>query len=433
MMTDLIPMDAPPGSWLLTVTAQDRPGVVAEIAGRMRDLSCSIVVASTEVVVGQVIIMIIACPRGGLVTAEAIEAAFDGLAHVRPQAIHPVPIPARKPRWPQPDSAFHRLRFTVAERAGAFCAITQPIADRDVPLFAFSTWVGDDRWCHGDVVMAVSPEIAPDSLGQDLYKAIKHLGAYKNMSWRHLSALPLPPKRYSVAPERGIAFSIVGFARPGFVRCALDELAAQGVSVVGSAMAILDAFTGLLLVVDGKDRDPEGLRAALAQALDEFDASMEEPFQSQVRSWWIDPVAEPRWPENVTHTVRCEAVETPGILAEVAGFLSSHEINIVRTRAGIDVEPEEDVKSNCVIDLAVALSSDMQQEFVQAALDGMKASQGWHRAEIQKAQPDPDDVRLSRDPASAVRARDWVARLENWEPVEVDTDPVKLLRALRDT
>lgn len=64
------------GSWLVTVTAQDRPGVIATIAGRQHGLGCSVVIASTEIVAGQASVMVIASAQREPLTSELIHASL---------------------------------------------------------------------------------------------------------------------------------------------------------------------------------------------------------------------------------------------------------------------------------------------------------------------------------------------------------------------
>lgn len=413
------------------MTTRDAPGVIAAFAGRLDELGCSVVIASTEVVVGQVSIMAIASTQRAPLTTTSIQRSLLDLGLTLRTSVHVVPIPERRSMWPQPGSELYRLRFAIEEQPGAFHEITSRIAAPDVPLWSFSTWVEDGLWCCGDVVVAPSVEVDAYSLGDDLYKALERLGRRRSVSWRHLAEFPPPPKRRSDPREDGVALSVVGFARPGFVCGALGALADRHLSVVGSAMAILGAYTGLLLVVDASHTtDPDELAAAVQERLLEHDQRLEEPFESQVVAWSMEDDPGPRWPVIATHTVRCEATDPMGVLASVAGLLADRDVNIVRARTQFEGAPG--ARSTCTIELAVAMSpQDGRGRSLQAELAEMASVRNWERAELHQAAPDPDETRISGDSGGRPSLAQWLERLAAMESLEVTVDPVDDIRAMR--
>lgn len=419
-------------SWLVTVTAQDRPGVIAKIARALDDLGCDLVVASTGIVVGQVTIMAIASTRGDSLKPEALRGALDRLDPALGSSSHLVPVPARAPVWPESGAELHRLRVAVEEQPGAFYALTLPIANHDVPLWVFSTWVEESGWCMADVVVAPSQDVDAYTLGEEIHKTVlRELDRYRKISWSKISHLPLPQVENFIVPERGIALSVVGFARPAFVRGALEVLAEREISVVGSAMAILGAYTGLLMVVDGsKVTDVDELGSAIRRRLHEHDNRIEEPFESQVDVWLIEPGPASAWPFVATHIVRCEARRNPRSLVQVLELLSNY-VNVVRVRSGI--REDSDGSNAYVLDLAVAsLPGTGGMSAAAVGLNRLARADGWN-LRVTEAQPDPQDVQFSHDPATAPSVASWLAKLAAMPRIDVLVDPTDDIRQMRDT
>lgn len=394
-------------AYLLVVTATDAIGLIADVCEPLVALECNVERAQAWSIAGRHVLMTEISTKlpeeaeaPTPVTQHDIESTLRNAGFgVRwehdpdrgtAQVVTLLPL---TPDWHRQQSTLCRYRADLSEAPGRLLEITRVIAEYDAPIVTFSAWVEDASAdpdlgprCRSNFWLELMPDQV-DEAGRAL-REVAAADATGESAFDHDVVYdPAPPGLPAVAYEGNpAAFTAVGFARPGFVHTALSAL--DGLNVTAASMAVLGAYTCLVVVVDLPDgAEPATVKERLESDLHRFDAETAAPDLSTVLHGKIEAVSELSVPVTVTHDLIVTGPDRPGVLAAVTRAAQNASVNIVRMDA--QVIPAVDPRCSFEVRLLLHVPADRVSPFERLLVD-LRENDNDHVYEFQLRPTEPE-------------------------------------------
>jgi glycine cleavage system regulatory protein len=356
-----------------------------------------------------------------LLSGSSIDAAAVQLRlpHLR---IDCMPISSDSVDWPLPGSSCWHANARLRGDTHLLLELTRVISERQLPIVALSSWLESDAEqradpaTHGttgaedrvevvDLNFAVAPEPGGDDhhIVDELEAEIRQILPDAQLDIK----LVTWPTRYraqkNIVPTHAsdVVVTVVGHARPGFVRSVLLGLTRAAtrvddaiVELCGSSMAILDGVSVFTMVfkrvrnVELQNLDRQ-IRNALSLQLRQRHQHM--PIGVQVveaTAGWQDETEQrettssnrPDWP---THELTIRVADQPRVIAKVARLLASLKVNITWFVSHVLEPVIGERAATYAIKMHLSVPSESLDE-VSASLRSLKEAEGWKEVSMRE-------------------------------------------------
>jgi glycine cleavage system regulatory protein len=380
---------------MITCICPDQPGVLARLSARVAAAGGNIEGGLMSIVAGH------------LVTVFLVS-GFDSSSKPAdsPTDLHDdyLELEAEDIDWPRPDSIVWHARARGPADGSLLLGITDEIGNFNLPLITMSSWREPEAGSSGTVteVVDLNFAIVPDpdqSEHQTIADLEKHL--HRRIVGVQLEVIPMPwPTQLRPEGEvggtvaRDVVVTIVGHARPGFVRDILRTLAEEVSEVVdirGSSMALLEGRSVVTVVFTRAARSSisdltHKLRTLLRRRIQQKD--------DKARLMPIQVVAMDRSPlsrlsgikshernRNPTNELSLQVPEQSRVVVKVAELLAKHDVNITWFMSRVREPIVGERWPICDIQMHLHVPPGKYEE-VNAALRTLTELEGWGKVRL---------------------------------------------------
>lgn len=367
------------GRFLICVAREPRPGLVRDVAVALADLSCNIEVIRTVKVADQGLLLAVASQKRteeaptSVLTSAQLAAKLNDQSWSRDSSgvVH---VKALLPSVDAPVENLRRYRFHArfSARLGNLRDLTAISAGAGVWLVTLSAWVSDvsGEKCEVDALLDV-PNHNVEKLRTELDSRSRELGS-DVPTFEGGANYRIEPARSLAASftQRAVGVSVIGRARPGLVNHALEGLA-RGMNILGAtAVARLDQYTALVLVLDlDSSVSAMDLEERLQMHMDRWDKDHGEWFATEVIARDLD-IQRVVGPTEANISVYLRAADDMGIVAAATGAAADLDGNVVR----LDGEAKDRVFE---LSMFVAAPKHVNPTDLHARLEARRPPGGW--------------------------------------------------------
>lgn len=318
----------PAPSSALTVIAQDRWGLVHDVANDLSELGRDVEAASQATLAGFTVLTLV--ERGQATVSD--ETIRKKLSHIaEPDRLLRVGL--QRPYGVVPDPTYERwnLHCGALDQAGILHRVTQVLADHGGILSRFVTLVTDDERCTVDLTVAfpggsndfqqIRAEL--DAIyaglpeGQVDYFAPELMGGASSGLWLKANRAKF---------DNACFLSVVAEAKKGLVASLTSAMAEAGFNVTGSSMAVLSGYTmGIFAVAPDNPAYLEDSIRSVKRRLAIETKVCKAPLTPQ----------EGAMTEQFRRVICAAAPGANDVLAKVTAPLASSHSNVERLRAGL--------------------------------------------------------------------------------------------------
>lgn len=360
----------------VTYLAQDRIGLLADVAGKLAQLDLNVEAASVSTLGPfAVLTFVLSSARSRPITE--ISSKLEGIGEPQHHRVFVVAVDSGAPTIPTSEYALWHVELKTVDRVGVLARTTKFIAEAGGVLVRFSTSVAkrpDTLECDisinfalpiGSQATTVIKQIT-DDLGKDVVEAPSLVSIASPRE--HITDL----SQVSPGLEDALFVCIVGEAKVGLIASVATALAHVKANVLSSSMAILEGRT---IAVFGIAGITEISRADLEGAL-------EEPSRRFRLKFAILPSPESGVivPRHTPYKFRLVASEQTGVVAAAARVFATNGVNIESVYARVAGRPI----STCNLRMTLMLG-DTDPQALESILKKTEVEFGWDFQELKAA------------------------------------------------
>lgn len=326
------------------VVAQDRPGLVFDVADALRSVSAEVEGASHATLGGCSALSFVVSSTAAI-DREALQSKLNQVPQLSCDQAVFAPLPWQ--RRPAPPAEYSRwnLYGTAPDQPGMLHAVASALARSGGLIVRFLSLVINGTECVVDLAVALPPSARIGSLVTEVSDTyVGHGGALRSFSQyrpggdHSLSWLTANQAQF----EDALLLSIVGEASRGLIASVTADIHRSGHNIVGSSMDVLRGHTVALLAVTG---------SGSSQELYESVANSSSEYRLQ-RSVCRPP--EPAGPPagDTLCYVSLLAPRGDHVLASAALAFKEVGANVERLRADLTSDPDGTISIDAYVRLA---------------------------------------------------------------------------------